>query len=324
MTRADFLSLEWQDEKGALIEPPFPSPILADPSFLFPSETPDGRWHLYAHTVFGIHHYNSPEGLVWADRGLERRNAMRAFVRKIKGEYILLYERYRPFAIPMQILPRRPRWHSHIEMRRSADLITWSRPEAILKPDFPWARHPDLGESISNPCLVKIEPGWRLWFSASLVTIPDCGFDEPRYIGCAHSASLAGPFTIENQPRLDPALNRLPGALGAGSLKVLELDDGWIGLQNKIYAGPDGRSRSAIFILSSGDGLDFTLAREEPLLAPSAGWRSSHVYACDCRIDSADDRVYLYYNARDGWYKKEGRERIGRIVGRTATARGFL
>jgi hypothetical protein len=125
---------------------------------------------------------------------------------------------------------------------------------------------------------------------------------------------LAGPFTIEDQPRLDPALDRLPGVLGAGSLKVLELDDGWIGLQNKIFTGPDGRSRSATFILSSRNGLDFTLAREEPLLAPSAGWRKSHVYACDCRIDYTDDRVYLYYNARDGWHKTKGRERIGRII----------
>jgi predicted GH43/DUF377 family glycosyl hydrolase len=116
---------------------------------------------------------------------------------------------------------------------------------------------------------------------------------------------------------VDPAADTLPGVLGAGSIKVLPLSDGLIGLQNKIYRDPTGRSRSAIFLLRSDDGLAWRPAREEPLLAPaSSGWTNSHVYACDCRFRETDGAWYLYFNARDGWRISEGRERIGRIVGR--------
>jgi hypothetical protein len=98
---------------------------------------------------------------------------------------------------------------------------------------------------------------------------------------------------------------------------VITLDDGWIGLQNKIYRDASGRSRSAIFLLRSQDGLAWAQARAEPLIAPGPGWTSSHVYACDCRFREEDGLWYLYFNARDGWKVSEGRERIGRIVGRS-------
>jgi len=94
------------------------------------------------------------------------------------------------------------------------------------------------------------------------------------------------------------------------------MDDYYIGLQNKIYRDPAGRSRSAIFLLRSEDGIARLPARNEPLLAPaSSGWTSSHVYACDCRFCRANGRWYLYFNARDGWRISQGRERIGRVVG---------
>jgi hypothetical protein len=108
----------------------------------------------------------------------------------------------------------------------------------------------------------------------------------------------------------------MTGALGAGSMKVLRMDDGYVGLQNKIYRDREGRSRSAIFVLASADGIAWRSARAAPLLAPAAGWTSSHVYACDCRLREAEGLWYLYFNARDGWSIRKGVERIGRIVGR--------
>lgn len=118
---------------------------------------------------------------------------------------------------------------------------------------------------------------------------------------------------------VDPKDDPMPGTLGAGSIKVLPMEDGCIGLQNKIYRDPAGASgqgsRSAIFILRSDDGIAWRPARPEPLLAPTPGWTRSHVYACDCRYREADGLWYLYFNARDGWKIKDGVERIGRIVG---------
>lgn len=311
----EFLGIRWEDDGRPLIEPPWNSPVLADPSFLFPAETADGLWCLFAHTVWGIRRYASADGVAWADGGSVVRNAMRPFCRRVGGTYRLFYEAYRPFAVVSQILPKPPRWDSRIEFRTSSDLRSWSEPRKAVLAERDWMRHPLLGSSVSNPCLVESGGKSRLYFSASLSYVPDCGFSEPRYIGAAEADSPDGPFAVHPEPLIDPKDDRLPGVLGAGAMKVLPLEDGFVGLQNKIYRDPAGKSRSALFLLRSEDGLRWKHAREEPLLAPSATWRSSHVYACDCRR-GGDGSWYLYYNARDGWYKTEGRERIGRLVGR--------
>lgn len=380
MTTKDFLSLDWGEIEGPLIEPPRFSPVIADPSFLFPEETPTerrgdvgaragagGEWELFAHSAWGIHRYSSPDGLSWKDRGLVVRNAMRPFVRRLPpgasaarqgtgpegvreltetggppprtgaaefGPYALYFESYAPFALPLSVLPFKRPWNSRIAVSRSADLDAWTRPETLLEPNLPWMRDPKLGASVSNPCLVwegsgrgakggsrvaagdPAEGAWRLYFSASLSWLPDCGFCEPRYLALAEGSSPLGPFVAGPKPILDPAADPLPGVLGAGSMKVLAFEDGWIGLQNKIYRDPRGKSRSAIFLLRSEDGLAWEPAREEPLLAPGAGWTSSHVYACDCRLRESEGLWYLYFNARDGWKISEGKERIGRIVGK--------
>ena len=268
MTIHDFLNIRWEDDGLPLIEPARTSPVLADPTVLFPSETPNGNWVLFAHTVWGIHRYESEDGVSWVDRGMAVRNAMRPFCRRVDGAFNLSYEKYRPFAVVAQILPRPPRWRSRLEMRSSPDLVHWSGARPLLASEPEWAVDAELGTSVSNPCLVPLptthdQPNaFRLYFSASLAYVPDCGFSEPRYIGCADGASPDGPFTARPHPVIDPVDDDLPG-----------------------------------------------------VLAPSDGWRASHVYACDCR-QAPDGTWYLYYNARDGWYKAQGTERIGRLVGR--------
>jgi hypothetical protein len=334
----DFLALRWSEPGAPLIEPPRFSPVIADPSFLFPEETAgaaDGGWALFAHSAWGVHRYASDDGLAWRDSGIVLRNAMRPFVRKLNGvatpgasagaaPFHLFAEAYAPLALPLTALPGRRKWRSKIVLSRSGNLARWSRPEVIAEPELPWMRDAALGESVSNPCLVRTpsgqsgdSSGWRLYYSASLAWIPDCGFCEPRYLAAADGPSPAGSFAPRARPIADPADDPLPGVLGAGSIKVVPLEDGFIGLQNKIFRDPAGRSRSAIFILRSEDGLAWRPAREKPLLSPAgSGWTSSHVYACDCRFRETDGAWYLYFNARDGWRISEGRERIGRIVGR--------
>lgn len=355
MTIAEFLALRWSEPGAALIEPPRFSPVIADPSFLFPEETTGARdegWALFAHSAWGVHRYASDDGLSWRDRGIVLQNAMRPFARRIEAEgaakaaaparagnprataaeattaeaaapYHLYAEAYAPLALPLTALPGRRKWRSKIVLSRSGDLARWSRPETVARPELPWMSDPELGASVSNPCLTRLPPdspassgGWRLYYSASLAWIPDCGFCEPRYLAAADGPSPAGPFTPRPRPISDPADDPLPGVLGAGSIKALALENGFIGLQNKIYRDPRGRSRSAIFLLRSEDGIAWRPARDEPLLAPAgSGWTSSHVYACDCRFREADGRWHLYFNARDGWSIGRGRERIGRITG---------
>lgn len=336
MTISDFLALRWGGIEGPLIEPPRLSPIVADPSFLFPEETPAGNWELFAHSAWGIHRYSSRDGAAWTEEGIVVHNAMRPFVRPLDSgdacgdgkaasvgpggpRFGLYYESYPPLALPLTALPFRRRWRSRIALSASSDLERWTPGRRLVSPLLPWMRDRALGFAVSNPCLIRDWTGaWRLYFSASLAWIDDCGFCEPRYIGLARGGSPEGPFVPEPDPVIDPARDTLPGVLGAGALKVLPLSDGYVGLQNKIYRDPSGRSRSALFILRSEDGVSWEPARTEPLIAPGTGWTASHVYACDCRFRESDGRWYLYFNARDGWRISEGRERIGRIVGTPA------
>ena len=324
MKISQFLSIAWSEPEGPLIEPPRLSPLIADPSFLFPAESPKGNWELFAHSAWGVHRFSSSDGLAWWDWGVVVRNAMRPFVRRIDDgqggglDYALLYESYPPLALPLSALPWKRPWKSHIAVSWSDRLDVWTGRESLVEPDLPWKQDLALGASVSNPCLVEAGGEWLLYHSASLAWIEDCGFCEPRYIAVSRGKSPNGPFVPDAAPVIDPARDSLPGVLGAGSIKVIVLEDGFIGLQNKIYRDAQGKSRSAIFLLRSGDGLRWEDARKEPLIAPATGWTSSHVYACDCREDATTGLWYLYFNARDGWRTTEGRERIGRIVGRPA------
>ena len=98
---------------------------------------------------------------------------------------------------------------------------------------------------------------YRLYFSAGIVFLGDLGFCEPRHIGVAHADRVTGPYVKAELPIIspsdnDPYLNR-----GAGAIKVI-FDKGrglFYGFNNGIYRDPDGRTRSAILLLSSKDGL---------------------------------------------------------------------
>lgn len=304
---ATFSALRWSEHAGnPLIRAPLPSPLIADPTFLPPSQTPDGQWHLFAHSLLGLHHYSSGDGLRWTLLPqVVARRALRPHLLVDRGRYHLAYEKVR-LPVPWGT------WTSHIEIRSSSDLYTWSDPRTLLRPCLPWHRR-DSSEAVGNPCLVKVGERWRLYYSAGLVRLEDCGFDEPAHIGVAESASLDGPFVPLQQPLLSPSDADPFANLGAGAIKVLPLADGFAGFQNGIYRDNQGRSRSAIRLLGSTDGLAWTPRSDGPILAPDRGWKSSHVYACDVRW--VEGKALLYFNARDGWHWTRGREAIGLAVG---------
>jgi hypothetical protein len=308
MTTAELTRATWRlDARNPLLRPSFPSPILADPTFVPPGESPDGRWHLFAHSLFGIHHHVSPDGLAWRRRGRVCGNALRAFLHRVDGTYRLLYERCRRM-LPML----RARWYSHVEMRTSTDLERWSAPTVLLRPSLAWHREAGGGAAVGNPCLVKTAGGYRLYYSAGLVRLDDCGFDEPRHIGVAEAATASGPFHPRSHPILSPRADDPFANLGAGSMKVLAVDDGFVGFQNGIYWDAAARhSGSAVRLLGSADGLEF-VPLGGPFLRPGAGWMRSHVYAVDVR--RVDDELQLYFNARSAWHWLAGREAIGRAT----------
>lgn len=213
----DFLSLGWGTIEGPLIEPPLFSPVIADPSFLFPEETPDGDWQLFAHSAWGIHRYSSPDGLAWRDQGIVARNAMRPFARRIDGmagkmatgaspsepgPYCLYFEAYKPFALPMTALPGRRKWHSTIRCSRSADLAHWSQTAPLLRPELPWMCDPTLGESVSNPCLVSEprEPPGACTFRLRWPGFPTAASANRATSGSRKAPRLSGPSWQSRRP----------------------------------------------------------------------------------------------------------------------------
>ena len=156
-----------------------------------------------------------------------------------------------------------------------------------------------------------------LYFSAGLVHVPDCGFNEPRHIGCALGNRPDGPFEMMEKPVLSPDANDQWNNLGAGSMKVLMTSDGFIGFQNGIYLN-NGISGSAIRLMSSNNGQEWLPMTGQPILAPSGnGWMASHIYACD--IQFFEDRWYLYFNARTTAHWTKGVEKIGLATGSSPT-----
>ena len=146
--------LAWREcDENPLIHPTFPSPMLADPTFLPPAETPDGVWHLFAHSILGIHHFTSRDGLAWVRcKGAVSRNSLRAFLFVMDSTYYLFYERYlKLFPFP---------YLSRIEARTSRDLLSWSRPSVVLEPSLAWHREGCKG-AVSNPCVVAVEDGFE-------------------------------------------------------------------------------------------------------------------------------------------------------------------
>lgn len=310
LTMAEVARLTWSwDPRSPVLGPPFPSPILADPTYLPPEATPDGRWHLWAHSLLGLHHHTSPDGLAWERAETVQRNALRAQVVDLGPDeaprYRLLYERTRAF-IPFGV-----RWRSWIESRSSDDLLRWSEPVVLLRATLPWHRDPEQGDAVSNPCLVPLPGGrWRLYASAGLVRVPDCGFNEPAYVGVADGPAPDGPFTMAPEPILGPDPADRWGNLGAGAVEVLAVRDGWVAFQNPIGWDPATRtSSSAIRVLTSPDGIGWRVDREPILVPAGVGWAASHVYALDVRDTQVG--VRLYANGRSAAHWTRGRERIG-------------
>ena len=298
LSRQQVADLRWIAEPDPVLDPPFPSPVIADPTFLPPESTPTGDWRLWAHSLLGLHAYRSDDGRSWDRVATVTRNALRAQI-VVHDGFILAYEKTRsfiPFGVP---------WSSHIEARTGTDLEKWSQPVTLLSPSQPWHIR-GRSAAVSNPCLVPLPDGrWRLYYSAGLTRLPDCGFDEPTYIGVAHGPGPLGPFEADPQPLLGP--DDGPASLAAGAVKVLAVADGWIGFQNAITW--DGQhSGSEIWLLGSHDGLSWDVLA--PVLQPTgSGWMATHIYALDVR-DTADG-PRMYCNARDGYHWLRGRERIG-------------
>ena len=289
----------WTDHPdNPLIEPPSGESLLGDPTVLLPEESPDDQWHLFANGLGGIHHFVSDDGVSWErlTPSLFGIGAFRPFVLRDGDTYYLFFEQFL-------------RWEqSEIQLSTSADLMEWTTPVQLLEPSLDWETTG--GETIGNPYVTPWGDGFRLYYSAGTATQDDVGFGEPLHIGVAYSDTVSGPYERQPDPIISPDDETPYRNRGAGSFKMLDdqVAGLWLAMNNGIYVDNDGRSRSAILLLSSVDGLDWDMACPEPIIAPGGdGWKEAFVYAFD--TVRVGDEIWAYYNARDEW--ETGVERIG-------------
>lgn len=297
----DLRSASWQEHPdNPLVEPPRPEWMIADPTVLTPAASPDGRWHMFANSVGFIRHLTSSDGIEWEERHGRLWQGIRPYIYVEEGTYYLYYERF-----------RRP-WQSGVVVRTSSDLEGWSDPTVLLAA-APGTHDGHLLSYLGNPCLVKHADTYRLYVSHGWVFLRDCLYFEPRYVSMAEGPTPTGPFVRRAVPLLGTESRHPYRNLGAGSVKLLSREGGgyWV-FHNGIYRDAEGRSRSAIHLLESRDGLHFHEVHDGPIVAPDEGWKRAFVYAFDPVW--YDGELRLYFNARDGWFR--GAERIGLAIGR--------
>lgn len=283
--------------------------VVADPSLLTPETSHDGKWHMFFHTTFGVYHAESDDGLDFAKPVKITNRAMRPNINLIDGRYYLFFERTRPLIMNALNVVNIAKWNSEIAVVESTDLKSWTSPRPVIRNTREYERS-DRGTSISNPYLLQENGVNRLYYSCGLTYIKDCGFCEPTYISYAESKRITDGYLSAEKPiispdKTDPYLN-----LCSGCLKVYRMNDGYIGIQNGLYE-KDGKSHSAIILLTSADGLNFKFTKMliEPQVVDGSDWMKQFVYAS--HLVRYGDILRIYFNARDVANPILGRECIG-------------
>lgn len=280
----------------------------ADPSVLTPAQSHDGKWHLFCHTFFGVYHMASQDGLHFARPEKVVPRAMRPNINRLGDRYFLFYERTKSLLGNALSLVG-GKWRSEIFVTESDDLKSWTRPQRVLGKTRAFEAD-ERGQALSNPFLLPMGETFRLYYSCGQTYIPDCGFCEPTYINYAESPHPANGYVARETPILRPDKNDPHLNLCSGCIKVYKLRDCYIGLQNGIFE-ENGKSHSAILLLRSEDGIhfDFQKVLLTPQMCGGNDWMAQYVYAC--HLVRYENRLQLYFNARNTAHPLKGRECIG-------------
>lgn len=305
-------------------------PRLCDPFFLFPDESPDGKWHLFGHTWVGIEHFISENGISWQPRKMIELRGHSPTVFFEDGMWYLLYEKHNASFVPLKKRFRKihqEKTHSsRFEMRSSSDLILFSEPKIILdSKDVPFASDGLSKPRISRPQIFRDKQGYRLYFGASHVVLEDTKQKATRHFALAMSPRLEGPYALANegQPLLSPDPDDQYRNMACGSIKVVQALDGYVGLECAMHWNKrKAKTTSSLLQLESPDGLVWkTSFRSVILPTPERGWASRYIVSCDLRYKSEEGCWYCYYSANSHRRWLMVRESIGLLLGKDPSLR---
>ena len=283
--------------------------IVADPSLLTPENSHDNKWHMFLHTNLGVYQFTSEDGIHFEKTQKVVNRAMRPNINRIDNTYYLFYERTRSLFMNALNVVNAVKWKSEIYVTKSDDLVNWSEPKLVIGNTRDFEISPR-GTALSNPFLLQEEGINRLYYSCGMTYIDDCKFCEPTHISYAQSKNITEGYVSAESPLISPDKNNPYLNLCSGCLKVYKLSDGYIGIQNGIYE-KDGKSHSAIFLMTSEDGLNFKFEKMlvEPQVVNGKDWMKQFVYAS--HLVKYGNTLRLYFNARNVANPVLGRECIG-------------
>jgi hypothetical protein len=304
-----FNSLSWYpftDEP--ILESKIYTPRLCDPTFITPKDSPDNRWHLFAHNWIGIQHYVSNNGLDWQSNKMIEIRGHSPFIFINKGVWYLIYEKHdsSPNNFDWHEIKEKHKRisHSRIEICHTEDMCNFSKPQILLdSKDVPFAKDKLQRPRLSRPQLFYDEKlGYRLFFGASHILMKDSKQKATLYFAMASAPSLLGPYKIENNkiPLISPNADDKYNNLATGSVRIIPLkEDGYIALECAFgWDKENNKSISTLVQLESEDGLSWKYSKRQPLLSlPKKGWASRYITSCDIRYMEDDYCFYCYFSA---------------------------
>ncbi len=296
---------------------PWYMPRLTHPAFLLPEESPDGLWHLFAHTWVGIQHYISTSGLTWEPQHIVFMRGHAPCIFKEGQIYYLIYENHnRNYEYKKK---RGESTKSRILISSSTDLKLWSEPKVLLESEkIPYASHFS-SSRLSRPQLVMWEGKYRLYFGASLMKLFDSREKTIVYLSYAEAERIDGPYVVKETPVLAPDLESNTNNLAVGSCKIIPCSDGLATLScSFFYDKTDNKSHSALFLLTSKNGDDWKVEKKI-MDTPSSGWASGYLSSADCVFKADENTWYCYFSAfehKTNFFLYFEKESLGLLLGK--------
>ncbi|MFA5448609.1 MAG: hypothetical protein WC233_10085 [Sphaerochaeta sp.] len=330
-TLSAFSRLSWYPfSERPVIASKWYMPALGDPFFLFPEESPDGKWHLFGHSWIGLEHFISENGISWEPRKMVCFRGRSPSLFEEDGRWYLLYEKHDP-DLPVFGKKRRAKREkkisrSRFEMAASDDLLTFEEPVVILdSAEIPLAADGLAHPRVSRPQIIKVGEVYRLYYGISHRMMIDTAQKGSRHFGMATSTTLLGPYVPYNggEPLLSADADDRWRSMAVGSIRVIAIEDGFVGLQCAYgWDAEKGKSVSHLIQLESVDGIEWkTVARRPLLSSPAQGWASSYIVSCDVNYKASEACWYCYYSANRRINRILAPESIGLLLGKEPALR---
>lgn len=269
---------------------------IYDPSYILPEESPDGLWHMFAHTVLGLFHLTSTSGLEWKKEHLILYRAHSPFIFKEGNTYYLFYEIHDRTSFSK----KNDNYNSasRIMVISSTDLLLWSEPKLVLdSTKIARAQYKDGPVRVSRPQIVEVDGGYRLYFGAGETRIYDTKQKATARLMYAQSDFLTHGYRVNPEPVLDIDGDDPYRNLATGSVHIVQCSDGVAAVECAFsYDREKRKSTSNILLLTSKDGIEFKFNKVIQS-TPLEGWAGRYITSADVRYKESEKSWYCYYSA---------------------------